>query len=339
MLYRFWVFSGTGNTWHAANFMAERLRGLGHETALTLIDMETPVPEAAGAVDVFMFPVYATSVPHLMARWMGKLPEHGGKAAVVSTNGRVSTRWRDGHQGTALHQARGILSRRGYEVFLSDTLDYPHNLTSAFPPVPDAAEATIIHDAGLRAEKIAERLHSLKEYHRKIMFFHWIYSPLFGWLYRLLGRRFLGKLLASTSDCNGCGLCARSCPAKAIRMEHGRPRWGWNCEHCERCINLCPKRAVQTPVSRWLLLITLMFTPWHGALESWLSRLGAAWPSVWVWTLDTAIAVVLFVLLDRVLFLVERVPGVSTVTGFSWTRFLRRYLAPGFERGGLGRGR
>lgn len=45
--------------------------------------------------------------------------------------------------------------------------------------------------------------------------------------------------------CNGCGLCAKSCPASTITLVDGNPIWNTKCYQCLRCINYCPQKAIQ----------------------------------------------------------------------------------------------
>jgi ferredoxin len=45
-------------------------------------------------------------------------------------------------------------------------------------------------------------------------------------------------------QCNGCGICARICPAKDIVMIDDKPVWQHHCESCLACINWCPKGAI-----------------------------------------------------------------------------------------------
>lgn len=53
------------------------------------------------------------------------------------------------------------------------------------------------------------------------------------------------KAFYATDTCNGCGLCAKNCPAATITLESGKPAWGKQCYQCLRCINECPQRAIQ----------------------------------------------------------------------------------------------
>jgi formate hydrogenlyase subunit 6/NADH:ubiquinone oxidoreductase subunit I len=44
--------------------------------------------------------------------------------------------------------------------------------------------------------------------------------------------------------CDGCGTCARACPAQNISIVDGRPRYGGRCEICFACDEWCPRGAV-----------------------------------------------------------------------------------------------
>lgn len=47
-------------------------------------------------------------------------------------------------------------------------------------------------------------------------------------------------------NCNGCGICAKSCPPKVITMREQRPTVDLSkCIHCFCCQELCPRQAVK----------------------------------------------------------------------------------------------
>ena len=53
------------------------------------------------------------------------------------------------------------------------------------------------------------------------------------------------KAFFTEDSCNGCGLCARNCPAGTISLMNGKPAWGRQCYQCLRCIHECPQKAIQ----------------------------------------------------------------------------------------------
>lgn len=49
----------------------------------------------------------------------------------------------------------------------------------------------------------------------------------------------------ANDKCNSCGICAKVCPVKNIRIEGPKPVWQGNCEHCMACIQWCPTEAIE----------------------------------------------------------------------------------------------
>jgi ferredoxin len=60
-----------------------------------------------------------------------------------------------------------------------------------------------------------------------------------------LGKGLFVKGFKVDSVCNGCGVCARICPAANIVMKEARPVFAARCEHCQACLNWCPHRAIR----------------------------------------------------------------------------------------------
>jgi hypothetical protein len=162
-----------------------------------------------------------------------------------------------------------------------------------------------------------------------------------------IGRRSLGKLYVADDGCVGCGKCTRVCPAGAIDLIGGRPRWNLKCEACQRCINSCPRRAIQTSTVRMLGLlllqiaslvtfIGLFFLPYGDYFQG--VNLGPLQVSVWwvgfvvalvIWALGFVLLTHL--VLDELIWIGERSRALRPIFRANFTRGYRRYLDPGFE--------
>ena len=109
-----------------------------------------------------------------------------------------------------------------------------------------AMERTKLENARVRCTKIAkdieERLVGLNSLPPKAIdpFLLHVVHPLFCWYAKRAYRNF-----AVEEGCTGCGLCAKVCPQKNIRLEGGRPVWGKTCASCMACIHWCPVQAIQ----------------------------------------------------------------------------------------------
>ncbi len=189
-------FSGTGNSLLAAKQLTQELVRYGYEVVLHAVERDSHDGMDAYVLHIFFFPIYATAVPHIIRRYIQNLPDGKNvKTAIISTNGKISTRFRDGYQGWALHQARLYLGLKNYQVFFSDTLDYPHNITVALPPRKDKDNEKIIAQASMKYPMIAQKIAKGQQFHRK--FFYRTLSGVFPSVFYIhsLGDGLLGNCL------------------------------------------------------------------------------------------------------------------------------------------------
>ena len=338
-------FSGTGNTARAAELIAAELRSAGYAVTLHRVEHRSSPKLSAvscepSALSVFCFPIYACGIPTLFARFLSSLRRvDGTRAAVICTMGDIISydrknkrRHVPGFEGHALMRASGILKQHGYEVFLTDACSYPLNWTQAVSaPAPKIdAELRALGDG--QAIELGKRIAAGERSIRRFNKAHMLWSVPFDWLYRFAGRFAMGKLYVADKDCNACGVCARGCPARAIRLAGRRPRWNWSCEGCQRCINTCPKNAIQ---SAWVRLaaeavhafIPIPFLIWRLGHHPWIPV-----RPVLLEVLFWLGAYMLFtVLLDEFVWLLGLVPGIRRVVELNFTKHFRRYLEPHFR--------
>lgn len=343
---RFHVFSGTGNSLHLAKAIAGQMEAEGWGTELLRVGGNGALPELPGpppeevpgeGLDVFVFPVYALSVPHIMQAYIARLGrvDRGGRrsrAAVLATNGRISSRFRDGHEGQALAQAERILARRGWDIVYRETFDYPQSITSVINPQSEATREKILGLMEGRTREVAADLAAGRSRKRPAGPIAHLLGWPFGLAYNLVGRRAWAMTFAADRRCDGCGLCARECPVKAIRMIRGRPDWSYACEGCEGCINRCPRAAIQASALRFAVVIALCAgagqAPLRAAVLAGLAPLPLVLGEIAWLVLATLLGLVALRILDLALFGLSFVPGLGSVLSFGWTAWFRRYKAP-----------
>lgn len=324
-------FSGTGNSLHAAHLIGNELALHGFEPIFHAIEDGLYKGNPQVDLHLFFFPIYATSVPHIMCKYIRRLPAgKRAKAAVISTNGRISTHFRDGYQGWALWQARLLMYIKKYDVFFSDTLDYPHNMTAFFPPRSIQNNQKIIEIILPKIRIISEKIIRNQIYHRKFFLPNIIWSLPFGYLYSLIGRRIIGKLYIADIHCNHCGVCAKKCPVHAIKIVHGHVHWKWNCEGCMRCINICPQKAIQVSFLRLLALIPAaffnpLFKIYRLIPASFFQNIGSVGKIAFKVIIDVVLFFLFFAIIDIILRFLSGIPFFKPITDFSLTKFYKRY--------------
>ncbi len=163
--------------------------------------------------------------------------------------------------------------------------------------------------------------------------------------FRLIGRRFFGKIYIADKNCNACGICVKSCPANVISIKgilHKKPFWNFNCENCNRCINLCPKKAIQVSTLRLILHMTTnialfvicfrLLPVFYILISGFLGTILTIIADAALFFLILLIAILLqFYILDRFFFLLEQIPFIGKIFEASYTRNFNRYIAPGFN--------
>jgi ferredoxin len=334
------VFSGTGNSLNVANIIGGRLDCAGWSARIIRIDRMTVPPTGSFDLHVFAFPVYALDVPEIMLRYLRCLsPGNGAKTVIVATKGKIWAGQRipgdSGDEGGAVEHVRGILSRKGYDVTITDAVSCPANITIGRLSAKNKEVPGILRQSDEHANRIADAILA-KEWKIKR------YLPLVPQLWILLamvsyhtfGRRSIAKMFVASAKCTSCGYCVKACPAGAIRMVRHRPRWNYQCEGCHRCINTCPQGAIEGSALRGLTMIALLFVPYAILFSPVLAYAGIILPAeglpaflgglaCWLvgWTL-------FYVILDIVYAQLERPPVDCPIALFGYTRGAARYIHP-----------
>lgn len=358
----FAYYTGTGNTLRALEKVAEGLEtsGWGAEW----LEIRAGGPSLGSALErvrendllVLGFPALGFSAPRPVLRALRSLPGLPGlRAAVLCACGATAAKGRvvNGWSGIAVPEALRILVRKGAVPVGSVEASYPENWTQVSPPGDEAGREAMTSLGDGQAREFGVRLAAalagggtdvpgLPAGSVRRGPVSRALGPLLARGFRTFGRRLLARLFVADGSCTSCGLCARTCPAAAIRMTGARPAWTTACSGCNRCINLCPERAIQTSYARLVLVLGLnvaalfLSGPAARALLGALSGQGRP-PAGGIGAFAAGLALYLgFSLLqagplDAVLRVLERSGALGALFSRGFTERFGRYLAPGFK--------
>ena len=220
-------FSGTGNSRWVARTLASRMG----DKACDLAGLDT-IPDLKGESRVgIVFPVYAWGLPEVVADFAAKLPQTGAFTFGVGTCGSEA--------GLALKQLSHL-----FPLDSSYSLVMPSNYILAEDVEGDSQIRQKLADASWRMDRMAEEIKARKKvYQVKEGPAAWLKSSLIHTGFDRFARN--TRPFRADDRCNGCGQCARNCPAGTITIADGRPVWGKECYQCLRCLNECPQQAIQ----------------------------------------------------------------------------------------------
>lgn len=337
-------FTGTGNTAHAVNLIAEQLKSAGHEVSIVQVQFGVTPPTGSFDYHIVAFPVLSWAPPAMMSRYLKKMPRSKGtKVAILAINGALLSNGKliAGYTGQALEEAERILRRKKMEVFLTGNASFPDNWTQMTNPCDEEGVKIIIPQGESQVHAFAAKfLTEERELYRCGAFntaWSWLVARGFG----KIGRRVLGTFYIADEKCTGCSICAKTCPAHTIVMENKLPRWKNQCEDCNRCINICPEKAIQVSLPLLVIQLTLnlILTAWFiiGFLNySSLILVDMPWLKLLVDIPLVFLAIFLsgwltLMPLDFIFRKIQKIPSVRLYFTRNFTKSFRRYAAPGFK--------
>lgn len=235
-----YTFSGTGNTFLAAEMLKEAFEQQGCSVdAFRIEDLrksgESPAPGSYDLIGIGA-PVLGFTTPTIVTDFIDSLPEGGGqKVFIFRTAGGVET-----VNYNASKSLLRRLQRKGYAVNYERMLAFSSNWAMKYDTqvILRLVEATRAKAAQLCAEVLAGKQRLYKA--------GWLQRALLDLLTPLVnvGFRVFGKDYGVNADCTHCGLCVRNCPVDNIHEVDGKIKFKFDCLSCMRCVYACPVQAI-----------------------------------------------------------------------------------------------
>ncbi len=241
-----YYFSGTGNSLHVAKELHKRLPGSKLIPIVSILDDD--VITTKGEIVGFVFPIYLSTVPAPVEKFLKKLKLESAKYIFS-----VATRLGSFSVGN-INVSR-MLKKKGKNLDSQFVLNMASNSPTGLKPgkgnedwvnqIKKERVSQLESEVQTNLDLICKVIHAKEKYPQKA-----ITNPFFTTLERvicLLTSNTKTQInFYSDSTCTGCGICEQICPAKKIRMYDKKPVWDKdvNCYYCYACFNFCPSQSI-----------------------------------------------------------------------------------------------
>ena len=229
--------SGSGNTKHIVTLL---LNELGNAGICAPIESDDVKKALEGDEIIIAYPTMFSNIPYLVrdfinsneAVWKGK------KIFLITTMGLFA--------GDGTGCAARLLKKYGAEIKGGLQIVMPDSIgdCKALKKSKEQNKAVIVK----ADQRIIEAARKMREgnYPKEGLSFAAHLAGLFGqrlWFYNKT-TGYTDKVKIDPAKCIGCGICARNCPTRNIKIEDGKAVASSKCTMCYRCINHCPKQAM-----------------------------------------------------------------------------------------------
>lgn len=229
-----YYFSGTGNSKHVAQCLAE-------ETGDDLKFI--PTCEFQGYSDVlgFVFPVYSWGVPAIVLDFIRALPMCDKEDMYVFM---VATCGDDVGMTDKMLEKELRAKNIGLDLSFSVTMPNTYVLLPGFDVDAKDVEQLKLNKSKARISVIAQKINSrINETDVVRGGMAWLKTRMIYPLFTKYGMN--SAKWHAEGSCVGCELCSKVCPVSNIIMVDGKPEWKSKCISCTACYHVCPQQAVQ----------------------------------------------------------------------------------------------
>jgi ferredoxin/flavodoxin len=241
-----YYFSGTGNSLHVAKELQKRLPGSKLIPIVSFLDNGVVIIK--GETVGFVFPIYFTTIPVPVRRFLKKLNLKSAKYtfSVVTRKGTFCV---------ANINIKRILKKKGKSMDSQFILNMANNSPTGLKPgkgdenwvnqINKKKVSQLESEVQSRLESIHKIILAQEKYPKKA-FPNPFLSLLERIMYFLTYNTKTQINFYTDSTCTGCGTCEKVCLSRKIKMYNRRPVWqkDVNCYYCYACFNFCPMQSI-----------------------------------------------------------------------------------------------
>ncbi len=184
----------------------------------------------------FIIPLYFMSMPNMVKDFISKL-EISKDSYVFSVITRAITK------GRIFHDIDKLLNKKEVKINYGKYLTFPDSYIKWSEAPSEKTLLKIFQQAEKSLDLITEKILCEDNYveNEGVMLKAFSLLAYTIWKSRL---KTISKKFKVNSSCVGCGICEKTCSARNIRLENGKPIWASKCEDCMACVQHCPKKAI-----------------------------------------------------------------------------------------------
>ena len=229
--------SGTGNTKHCISKLLKAI-----DPSVALIPIEDPQAVSLikdNDVIYLAYPTQFSNMPYMVRDFINRNQDiwNGKNVFCLTTMGAFS--------GDGTGCCARLLSKYGAKVIGGLQVRMPDAVCdNKMLKKPLEENKRIVIEADKRLMAAAEEINN-GNYPQEGLSFVAHIAGLFGqrlWFYNKTTD--YSKKLKVSSDCIGCGLCAKNCPMGNLTIKEGKAVSNNKCAMCYRCISSCPVKAI-----------------------------------------------------------------------------------------------